>query len=654
MQREVECARRGLTAVRRFYWFKGAAMETREEMNVDDEYLQRVLRTWDAGTWKAVVLQIAGASQTPVVNPTPYAFLLNEMSMNSDWLATGEHNSDGVFHVHALARNPQRTDAWIRSANAKWFTVRAAAIDDVGDADPLLTIMKCQTAHKPSSLLCYMVKNPEWLIANSEANLRIISGVHLRDMGDRFRPENTRRFKLDANRMTEDLIGIITDHGCKSAQDVFSAAPDIIVQYLHRPGFGAVLQNCLAWVHATRGGWSLTNIHKKHSPDPTNIHRVLLHQGILPTDFDSLFYKWLTKSEEKRNTLVLWGPSNTGKSAFIRGFKEAAPWGEIVNSNQFAFEALTEAMFGIWEEPLISAEQAEKCKQIFEGMECSIPIKYKKPHKLPRTPILMTTNHAPWRYCSSEEPMFRNRMWILPWECDATTVFTCRVSEHSCQCTVCQTSRGGETAVDGESASSVSGGEQPILGMASGSGSIAGDVSAGSMCSTSAGSRGCDASLSGSNSLLSTRAAIIIDEQRAVRARSSGSPSAAARNGIRSRRAYGPSNRRKRVCGSQSGNSELVVSNKSRKCDGRDLERDGVGQTGGADASGCDSDPGRSGGECSSGSSMVVLGETQDPCTSAKVSSSQSELGGSLGSLVIPTRANWLSYLSFLQNKHGN
>lgn len=625
-------------------------MET-AEVNIEDDTLTRVLRTWDSGTWKAAILQISCLGKPPVEDPEPYAFLLNEMPMNTDWVATGEANNDGVFHVHALVRNPQRTDAWIRSANSKWFSVRCAALNDVEDTDPMLTILKCQTAHKPSSLCCYMVKNPVWLIASSAFNLKVLAGMHDRDMGDRFRPENSRRFKLDANKMTTDLIDIISDHNCKTAQDVFKCAPDVIVQYLHRPGFSSILNNCLAWVQATQGGWSLANIAKKHKPNPMKIHQVLLHQGIEPGYFDDVFYKWVSKSESKRNTLVLWGPSNTGKSMFIKGFKEAAPWGEIVNSNQFAFESLCEAMFGVWEEPLISSEQAEKCKQIFEGMETSVPVKYKKPFKLPRVPIIMTTNHAPWRYCSSEEPMFRNRMWIFDWLHDATGLYSCRASEHSCECCVCKASRSGQGINDGQSACKMPGGQQPVQGMAFWIGGTEDDVPTGPLCPGSQGSCGGSPRSDGGGS---PSTAGELDEQRSDCSGSSGCSSSSTGDCLRPSREHRSRNSRKRVRSPEPGDAEPMVTEQPGGYHGRDLEQHGMGENGGGDAGGSHQDPGRSGGECSTSSPVVVLGETSDAPSQLEILTSQWDLGREMGALSVPSRTDWLCYLSFLQNKYGH
>ncbi|UOH27080.1 nonstructural protein 1 [Galliform chaphamaparvovirus 17] len=187
--------------------------------------------------------------------------------------------------------------------------------------------------------------------------------------------------------------------------------------------------------------------------DPSAIHKVLLHQGIQPVMFDEVFNMWINKLDSKKNCIVLYGPSNTGKTAFISGLKSTIPWGEVVNTETFAFEGILESAIAVWEEPLISAALAEKTKQVLEGMECSVPVKYKKPQRLKRTPIIMTTNHYPWRFCSNEETAFRNRMWFFEFHHNCHGVsYTPRTSEHRCECPYCKASSSCSSA-SGESVS---------------------------------------------------------------------------------------------------------------------------------------------------------------------------------------------------------
>jgi len=66
----------------------------------------------------------------------------------------------------------------------------------------------------------------------------------------------------------------------------------------------------------------------------------------------------------------------------------------------------------VWEEPLIGNSELKKFKLVSEGTPTEVAIKFRAPEKSERTPLLITTNHHIWRYCSSEEPALRNRCYL--------------------------------------------------------------------------------------------------------------------------------------------------------------------------------------------------------------------------------------------------
>lgn len=415
--------------------------------------------------WQCGIFQICDAGGEPVDDPLIYALFFNQLSTLYSWCCTGEHNKDGIFHVHALLRTAQRTDALRRTIQTTWDNLNISSnFTSILGQQATVDCLKLQRCHKPSSLAGYMMKGPQWVIATDMKMLQLCYDIDLWQLNDRFKPkEDEPETSPEMNNMTRELIDLIVASNCKTIEDCMRHGPQILSKYLHKPGIAAIVDNCIKFVKACGATWSL-NMYEVYEPDPEAIHKVLLHQAIRPKDFDLSFFHWITKMSNKRNTFVLWGPTNTGKSAFIQGLKAIAPWGEITNgSSGFNFEGLLEQTIGIWEEPLINPELAEKCKQIFEGMTCSIPVKYKKPHMLPRIPILMTTNHAPWRWCGQEEPMFRNRMFIFSWlyQCkDENLVY--RTIEYSCQCRYCKGSRGSEIAIGTTESGIMQGEEQSV------------------------------------------------------------------------------------------------------------------------------------------------------------------------------------------------
>ncbi|UOH27047.1 nonstructural protein 1 [Galliform chaphamaparvovirus 9] len=403
--------------------------------------LTKALKNYNMKQWVCCVIQICKANADPIFDPLAYCLFLNELHTATDWAASGEFNKDNVFHVHCMIRTTSRADATKRSMETIMSKLKLA--DNwiaLFDQDTTIDCCKIQSCVKPESMLAYLMKDPAWVCSNSERLLQCLYDINIWGFNKRFqtKPEAT---ETELNLITKELIDIIRQGACKTIADVMRTNPETMAKYLHRPGLSSIIANCLTYCEATAGEWNI-GLFDKYDPNPEPIHRCLLHQGIEPSIFDPIFHAWINKTDSKRNTLILYGPSNTGKTAFISGLKACVPWGEIINSNSFNFEGLIGQCIGVWEEPYIGVETAEKFKQIAEGMTCAIPVKYKKPHMLHRTPIIITTNHHIWRFCTAEEDMFRNRSWIFEWNHPCKdTPYTPRVSEHGCKCRYCTGSR---------------------------------------------------------------------------------------------------------------------------------------------------------------------------------------------------------------------
>ncbi|UOH27063.1 nonstructural protein 1 [Galliform chaphamaparvovirus 12] len=473
MQEEVECSRIGFGII---LWVGTPGTTTDIPFDQAPSYL--VDKDWEEITDKATlekslkyhdmkehqcgVFQISDPSMTPIISPLLYAMVFNQLSTVTNWTATAEFNNDGVFHVHALFKTTVRTDSLRRSLMTVWERLQANDAFTRRWGLCSFDLLKLQKCHKPSSLMGYMMKQPIWLLGDSEAMLKMCCEIDCHNLNARFKEKQEQIDTKEMNELTETLVEVITRHNCQTFEDILRAAPKQMAKYLHRPGLPAVVANCLTYVSVTGGSWSI-ELFANYDADPSAIHKVLLHQGIPPVDFDEAFHKWITKADPKKNTITIQGPSNTGKSAFISGMKTCIPWGEIVNTEPFAFEGLLNGVIGIWEEPLCSATLAEKTKQIFEGMTTAIPIKYKKPAMLPRKPIMITTNHDPWRFCTNEEPMFRNRMWIFFFQFNChETKYICRTSEHRCKCPYCTASSSCSSTVGESVTCEVQRGKQPL------------------------------------------------------------------------------------------------------------------------------------------------------------------------------------------------
>lgn len=634
----------------------------------------------NAQTWQAGVLSISfpNGGGMPVNDPKPYALCLANIKSVKAWILCGEHNTEGIFHVHAMALTLQRSDSFRRSIEREWFTNRIMFMEDpIEHEDPILDVLKMQKCHKPESLISYMCKDPLWICTSDSHYTNIMTSVYVFDMGERFRIKQQEKLAREqanegnVNKIVSDVLNVIYDHSCKTIEDCMKCAPDIMSQYLHRAGFSSIINNCLTFVQATASSWSLNRIANKHAPDPSAIHNCLLHQGLDVTTFDVSFYKWVTKALPKHNTFVLWGPSNTGKSAFISGFKQCVQWGEIVNSNNFAFEGLIGNGFGIWEEPLISPELAEKAKQIFEGMECSIPIKFKKPAKLQRIPIIMTTNHAPWRFCTHEEDMFKNRMFIFHWNNDTSSgILTYRNSCSSCSCSSCKRSCGSQIDTNLSSTSGVQREQQSIQLV--GDANKECDVRGRSLSRTRESkiqrrtrSPSSESKDSRSNNLRYSSNTSRAKKQCTHSSGSSISSSTTISNSLRPSGTDRPSNTTFRIL---PGNAKPMVTNVNRQHDGTHIRGDRMGSDGSGDSG---ESPGHSrwfGGRYGYSREMVVLEQEKKETPKDNIHTTESGMDKQVEPLIItnvkeiiekqmqlkiPDRTDWLSYLSYLQTNYG-
>nr|QKE54866.1 MAG: nonstructural protein [Parvoviridae sp.] len=596
--------------------------------------------------WQCGIFQINDAHGEPITNPTVYALFLNNLTMCSGWAITGEYNKDGIFHTHAMLKTGSRTDSVRRSCHVVWGNLMLSREFQkfCGGSQVTFDCLKLQRCHKPSSMFEYMMKNPIWCMSTDERYLQFMYDIDKWALNYRFKKTNEQpeqhETSPDINQMSKEIIDLIITGGCKTFEDCLRQGPSIMSKYLHRPGLNAIVTNCLQFVKSTGHMWSLA-LFEAYDPDPSSIHKVLLHQGIRPSDFDPIFHKWITKNDPKRNTICIQGPSNSGKSAFIAGLKQIINWGEVVNGQTFMFEGLVDTTIGVWEEPLCSPEAAEKAKQVLEGMRCSISVKYKKPHMLPRTPIIITTNHDLWRFCTAEESAFRNRMWIFFFNHPVQNMsYHPRTSEHSCECGYCKGSSGRQATSGEPSTGSMPTTEQPIsTGEQSYGSQSYTDVWTGSMSGAGEGPSG-STSYQGSST----------DQQRTDRTE----PSSGTRSPVLGHvGAFRIISTRDSERGSTTTRGSLE-SSVGRGRDGKDSSGNGSGPSGSRSLGRNGNSRGKHAGGITVGSKRHETDQVQIPAKTKKP-----RLGGKMGPvkitlpMYVPTADDWRQYLSYIYHWYG-
>ncbi|QMI57829.1 nonstructural protein 1 [Chestnut teal chaphamaparvovirus 1] len=653
MSRQIQRPREG---VRRLFWLGlrgesvgtslGATSEETSKIMSEEEYVARPIPIIDVEqkhinmrAYIGGVIQITGGEGNVIESPVLYAHLLNSMQCNEDWMCIGERNKDQIFHVHTMARTGVRVDSYKRTQLSIWNQMKThpAVVHEYGSCT--MDMLKGQKVHKPSALIEYMCKDPAWIISNSKKLLQLTYDIDVWDMAGRFRSEQeTTQTNLDqANPMVQEILQCIMEHGCKSLEDVIRKGPELVVKHLHKPGFGSIVQNCLTFSKCVGNIWNLKQ-YGSLVPDPSYIHCILLSQGIYPTNFDYSFWQWITKRHTKRNTIHILGPSNTGKSSLFAGLGKCCPGGEIVNGNNFNFEGLIDTYWGKWEEPLCSAEIAEKCKQIFEGMETAIQVKFKKPYMLPRTPIVITTNAPIWEWCPNQKGPFQNRMFFFEFNYDMSDgIFTPRIAESGCECRYCVFSRGGAPAASCSTASSMQTGEQSTSqSMVTGHGSHESTMGTRSM-SERTGTTEQSARTRGRSWKSSSDTT------------ARGSTSSTISRGYGSDSEHGSSSTDERICSTRTGSKQSMESSDSRgriRHDSRSISGGGTTRCG---------DARQHHGTNEILPSMVSMGGTRPkkPKMELQIQAEKQQLDSLMASkIIIPGKDEWAKYLSFIYHRY--
>nr|AWV66983.1 Non-structural ORF [Ambidensovirus sp.] len=151
------------------------------------------------------------------------------------------------------------------------------------------------------------------------------------------------------------------------------------------------------------------------------ISRLLLAQTDDPAGFIEHMVRIFDCKESKKNTLYLRGPPGAGKSYFINTLAELV-WNvgrveaNINKTNAFPFEHLLYKRMAILNEFNCSPAQKDNCKELFEGAETTIAVKYKARCNLKRIPVYITTNNNfLLNFDRTDSEAFQQRMFIYRW-----------------------------------------------------------------------------------------------------------------------------------------------------------------------------------------------------------------------------------------------
>lgn len=124
-------------------------------------------------------------------------------------------------------------------------------------------------------------------------------------------------------------------------------------------------------------------------------------QKIDPKFFAKTFVAWLNGKNGRRNVLKLQGTYGTGKSLMAKCITKPFHTAYIAKSplvkcGDFMFQDFHKKALINMEEPIIKPGVANDFMSLFAGDPLDVNVKYKMPVTIPKTPIIVTSNHSTW------------------------------------------------------------------------------------------------------------------------------------------------------------------------------------------------------------------------------------------------------------------
>lgn len=339
-----------------------------------------------------------------------------------------EKSKQNVWHWHMIWFTDKRSD------NAKRTLMQLFQADTPRNEikSPKLSVSVQQTKSF-KHLIKYILKEPIFVAVRNDSNLWELVCTELR----LDKPKEIVQTETFPNVMVKEIIDVMRKNLKYTVEELMQVAPDIMRKYLHKSNIDAIVSNCKMYLLAPT---DIDNVYERIVKKQCDfdcffhIYAYVYYQGINPNKFLMKLFKVLFMDIDKINCFVIQGPSNTGKTTFLRELLSFYNWGEIQSSGPFMFQNCINKELLIWEEPLIGHDFVETCKKVFEGMATQVSVKYKPAQTLYRTPVLITTNKDLWHYCDSDAEALKNRCFIYHFSKAATdysawlsrTYFECR------------------------------------------------------------------------------------------------------------------------------------------------------------------------------------------------------------------------------------
>lgn len=156
---------------------------------------------------------------------------------------------------------------------------------------------------------------------------------------------------------------------------------------------------------------------KNQCLSPTSSFRLMQDwmkfQNINPMRFCSDILDIMDKKQRKKNTLVLKGEPNSGKTFIAKAIEKACIfYGEVTQGTAgyaFMWQDCTNKRVIVINEPFFDLTMIESLKAVLEGTGTFVHKKNTSDDYLRPTPIIVTTNNHLWSHCPTAECAIRAR-----------------------------------------------------------------------------------------------------------------------------------------------------------------------------------------------------------------------------------------------------
>ena len=121
---------------------------------------------------------------------------------------------------------------------------------------------------------------------------------------------------------------------------------------------------------------------------------ILAAQDISHLEFTRDVWELLTLARPKSNLLCLEGVPNSGKSFIARSIAGLYKYQNTCQgTSSFPFMEIANASIGLIEEPVFTADNLQTFKKLAEGTPTDIAVKNRKAARVPRIPLIITSNY---------------------------------------------------------------------------------------------------------------------------------------------------------------------------------------------------------------------------------------------------------------------